>query len=142
MVCQVSSPGGGSKKVSSWGILCHEASHIFDAKWRGAPLEFHLTPYEKFAHVRPGARVRRIAWGPIDSENKNVQGPGSPLPLARCSVWACTSRNLWWRIAFLKVFLLSACTSRKDPGVDFTAILCGPRSLTKATLRYGYQLFC
>ena len=46
----------------------------------------------------------------------------SPLPLVRFSVWACTSR--------------------KNPGVDFTAILRGPRSLTKATLRYGYQLFC
>ena len=62
---------------------------------------FHLTPYRK---------IRRYP------------GPGSPLPLAPCFVWACTSR--------------------KDPGVDFTAILCGPRSLTKATLWYGYQLFC
>ena len=55
---------------------------------------FHLTPYRK---------IRRYP------------GPGSPLPLAPCFVWACTSR--------------------KDPGVDFTAILGGPRSLTKVTLR-------
>ena len=89
-------------------------------------LLFHLTPYQK---IRP----RR-------SENR--QDPGSPLPSDQFSVWACTSRNLWWRIAFLKVFLLSACTSRKDPRVDFTAILPGPRSLTKATLRYVYRLFC
>ena len=50
MACSMWSPGGGSKKVSSWGILCHGASPIFDAKWRGAPLEFHLTPYKKFGH--------------------------------------------------------------------------------------------
>ena len=39
MVSQVLSPGGGSKKVTLWGILCHKASPIFDPKWRQAPLD-------------------------------------------------------------------------------------------------------
>ena len=51
-------------------------------------LLFHLTPYRK---IRP-------------HRSKNTQDPGSPLPSDRFSVWACTSRNLGWRIAFLKVF--------------------------------------